>query len=120
MTEEKKSENEPVVPGGSDTWPGSLEEIRIKKYLSHDGLFRAAFENAKLVESFTRENLPAEITENLDFSTMEQDKDTLIDQHLTRVMRMCFTISGSKITRSTCTFCMNTKVVNRISRVCSS
>jgi predicted transposase/invertase (TIGR01784 family) len=84
MTEEKKPENEPMVPGGSDNWPGFLEEIRIKKYLSHDGLFRAAFENAELVESFSRENLPAEITENLDFSTMEQDKDTFIDQHLTR------------------------------------
>ena len=84
MAEEQKLENEPVVPGGSDTWPGFLEEIRIKKYLSHDGLFRAAFENAELVESFTRENLPAEITKKLDFSSMEQDKDTFIDQHLTR------------------------------------
>jgi predicted transposase/invertase (TIGR01784 family) len=86
MSEEQKSDLEPVVPegSGSNTGPGGLEEISIKKYLTHDGLFRVAFENPALVESFTRENLPAAITENLDFSTMEQDKDTFIDQHLTR------------------------------------
>ena len=86
MSEEQKSDIKPVVPegSGSNTVPGDLEEISIKKYLTHDGLFRVAFENPALVESFTRENLPVEITENLDFSTMEQDKDTFIDQHLTR------------------------------------
>ena len=84
MAEEQKLENEPVVPGGSDTWPGFLEEIRIKKYLSHDGLFRVTFDNKSLAESFVRENLPAEITGDLDFSSMTQDKDTFIDQKLSR------------------------------------
>lgn len=84
MVKEQKPDNEPVVPEGIDAGPGNQQEQIIKKYLSHDGLFRVAFDNKKVAESFARENLPGEITNKLDFSSMTQDKDTFVDQKLSR------------------------------------
>jgi predicted transposase/invertase (TIGR01784 family) len=84
MVEEQKPDNEPVVPEGIDAEPGNKEEQVLRKHLSHDGLFRVAFDNKNVAESFARENLPGEITNELDFSSMTQDKDTFVDQKLSR------------------------------------
>jgi predicted transposase/invertase (TIGR01784 family) len=84
LEEQKNDDNEPIAPEESNVGPIDQEEKNIKKYLSHDGLFRFAFENKHVAESFTRENLPGEITANLDFSTLTQDKDTFVDQKLSR------------------------------------
>jgi hypothetical protein len=84
MVEEQKPDNKPIVPEGNDTGSGNQEEQGLKKHLSHDGLFRFAFDNKNVAESFARENLPGEITNELDFSSMTQDKDTFVDQRLSR------------------------------------
>jgi len=84
LEEQKNDDNEPIAKEVSDAGPVNQEEKNIKKYLSHDGLFRFAFENKHVAESFARENLPGEITGNLDFSTLTQDKDTFVDQKLSR------------------------------------
>jgi predicted transposase YdaD len=84
MLEGKKNDNEPPVPEENNAGPGQQDEDRPIIHLSHDGLFKVAFDNKNLAESFARENLPAEITRDLDFSSMTQDKDTFIDQKLSR------------------------------------
>ena len=84
MLEGKKNDNEPPVPEENNAGPGQQDEDRPIIHLSHDGLFKVAFDNKNLAESFARENLPAEITKDLDFSSMTQDKDTFIDQKLSR------------------------------------
>jgi len=60
LEEQKNDDNDPVAPEGSDAGPGHQEKKNIKKYLSHDGLFRFAFENKNVAESFARENLPGD------------------------------------------------------------
>jgi len=88
MPEEQKPNNEVDITDTNDAGPGIEEEQDqyqgLKKHLSHDGLFKFAFDNKNIAESFARENLPAEITKDLDFSSMTQDKDTFIDQTLSR------------------------------------
>jgi predicted transposase/invertase (TIGR01784 family) len=84
MSEEKKFHNESVESTGYETEPGNQSETGIKIYLSHDGLFRFSFDKKNVAESFARENLPAEITRDLDFSTLTPDKDTFVDQKLSR------------------------------------
>ncbi len=84
MSEEQKKVDEPATPVGIDAGAGSQEEVSQKIYLSHDGLFRVTFDNKNLAESFARENLPAEITKDLDFRSMTLDKDTFVDQKLSR------------------------------------
>ena len=54
------------------------------KALEIEPTFRVAFDNKNVAESFARENLPGEITNQLDFSSMTQDKDTFVDQKLSR------------------------------------
>jgi predicted transposase/invertase (TIGR01784 family) len=93
MTEEQKCDNEPVKPvesaapaepARSDAASGTQGKKIIKLYMSHDGIFRAAFEDEKVVKSFIMQYLPGEITRDLDLSTLKQDKDTFIDTQLTR------------------------------------
>jgi len=84
MLEEQKPNNEADVSNMKDTGPDDQTEPGLRKHLSHDGLFKFAFDNKKVAESFARENLPAEIIKDLDFSTMTQEKDTFIDQSLSR------------------------------------
>ena len=62
MAEEQKPDNEPVEPGKSNAGPDTPDKTKTRIHLSHDGLFKAAFDNKHLAESFARENLPAEIT----------------------------------------------------------
>jgi hypothetical protein len=64
MVEEQKPDNEPVTPGENDAGPEDQQEQGLKKHLSNDGLFRIAFDNKDVAESFARENLPGEITTN--------------------------------------------------------
>ena len=82
MSEEQKIMDEPVVPGKSNAGPGDPAQTKTRLHLSHDGLFKGAFYNQHLAESFARENLPVEITRDLDFSSMIRDEDTFVDQKL--------------------------------------
>ena len=84
MPEEQKHNHEPEESAGGDSVPGNQQEKDFKIHLSHDGLFRFSFDKKNVAESFARENLPAEITKDLDFSTLTPDKDTFIDQKLSR------------------------------------
>jgi predicted transposase/invertase (TIGR01784 family) len=84
MSEEQKLNNEPVELAGCDSGPGNQQEKDFKIYLSHDGLFSFSFDKKNVAESFVKENLPSEITKNLDFSTLTLDKDTFVDQKLSR------------------------------------
>jgi predicted transposase/invertase (TIGR01784 family) len=83
MPKEQKS-HEPVESTGFEKGPGNQQEKGYKIYLSHDGLFKFSFDKKNVVESFVKENLPEEITRELDFSTLTLDKDTFVDQKLSR------------------------------------
>ena len=84
MVEEKKTDSNPLTTEAIDAGAEDQQEQGLKKHLSHDGLFRFAFDNKSVAESFARENLPGKIINELDFSSMTQDKDTFIDQKLSR------------------------------------
>jgi predicted transposase/invertase (TIGR01784 family) len=84
MSEEKKLNHEPVESAGCDSGAGNQQEKDFKIHLSHDGLFTVFFDKKNVVESFTRENLPAEITRDLDFSTLALSKDKFVDLRLAR------------------------------------
>ena len=84
MSEEQKRYHEPEESAGCDNGSGYQPEKDLKIYLSHDGLFRFSFDKKNVAESFAREYLPAEITKDLDFSTLTPDKDTFVDQKLSR------------------------------------
>jgi hypothetical protein len=70
MSEEQKLNNEPE----ESTGPGNNDETGTRIYLSHDGLFRVFFDKKNVAESFIKENLPAEITRDLDVSHMPDEK----------------------------------------------
>ena len=80
MSEEKKLDNEPV----GSTEPGNKDETGTRIYLSHDSLFKVFFDKKNVAESFIKENLPAEITKDLDFSALTLSKDTFVDKKLSR------------------------------------
>jgi predicted transposase/invertase (TIGR01784 family) len=84
MSEEQKRNHERVESAGCDSEAGNQQEKDIKIYLSHDGLFGFAFDKKNVVESFVKEYLPEEITKDLDFLTLTPEKDTFIDQKLSR------------------------------------
>jgi predicted transposase YdaD len=79
MPEEQKfnNNNEPPEPENKD-------KRKFRVYLSHDGFFRISFDKNKVAESFARENLPEEITRDLDFSTLALCKDTFVGRKLAR------------------------------------
>ncbi len=80
----KQKPYDPVESAGSENGPGNQKEKGFKIYLSHDGLFQFSFDKKNVAESFAKENLPEAITRNLDFSTLTPDKDTFVDQKLSR------------------------------------
>jgi predicted transposase YdaD len=84
MVEEQIPNEEQALPEpeiiSTQNSKGSFVKIR----MDHDGFFKASFSDIKLVESFTRENLPEEIVSELDFSTLESSKDTFVDKKLAR------------------------------------
>ena len=80
MSEEQKLNNEPV----ESTEPGNNDETGKRIHLSHDGLFRRFFDKKNVAESFIKENLPAEITKDLDFSALTPSKDTFVGKKLAR------------------------------------
>jgi len=84
MSEEKKLNHEPLESTRCEPGDKSESETGFKIHLSHDGLFRFAFDKNNVAESFARENLPAEITNDLDFSTLTLSKDTFVDNKLSR------------------------------------
>ena len=84
MSEEKKRNHEREESAGCDSEAANQQEKNLKIYLSHDGLFGFAFDKKNVVESFVKEYLPEEITKDLDFLTLTPDKDTFIDQKLSR------------------------------------
>ena len=79
MAEEQKINNDNKPPG-----PENKDKRKFRIYLSHDGLFRVSFDKKKVAESFARENLPGEITRDLDFSTLTLCKDTFVGKKLAR------------------------------------
>ena len=79
MTEEQKCDNDLNESPGQEQ-PG---ESDLKLYLSHDGFFRNTFDQT-VAESFIKEYLPPEITQNFDFSTLTRSEDTYIDKKLAR------------------------------------
>jgi len=83
MSKEQKY-GKPVESTGCEKVPGNQQEKGYKIYLSHDGLFKFSFDKKNVVESFVKENLPEEITTDLDFSTLTLGKDTFVDQKLSR------------------------------------
>lgn len=83
MTKEQKP-YDPVESAGRESGPDNQQEKGFKIYLSHDGLFKFSFDKKNVVESFAKENLPEAITRDLDFSTLTPDKDTFVDQKLSR------------------------------------
>jgi len=84
MSEEKKSNHDPVKSAGCEPEPGKQQEKDLKIYLSHDGLFGFAFDKKNVAESFVKEYLPVQITKDLDFSSLTPDTDTFVDQKLSR------------------------------------
>ena len=84
MSEQRKYNHEREESAGCDSEAENQQEKDIKIYLSHDGLFGFAFDKKNVVESFVKEYLPEEITKDLDFLTLTPDKDTFIDQKLSR------------------------------------
>ena len=80
MSEERELNNEPE----ESTGPGNSDEKGTRVYLSHDGLFRLFFDKKNVAESFIRENLPVEITRDLDFSALTLSKDTFVGRKLSR------------------------------------
>ncbi|MGE5340376.1 MAG: Rpn family recombination-promoting nuclease/putative transposase [Candidatus Omnitrophota bacterium] len=84
MVDEQKHVNAPLIQEGEEPVPENQEEQKFKIYLSHDGLFKFAFDNQRIAESFARERLPKEVSKYLDFSTMKIDKDSFVDQKLSR------------------------------------
>jgi hypothetical protein len=74
MAEEQKPDNEPVEPGKSDGGPGTPGKTKTRIHLSHDGLFKAAFDNKHLTKSFTRKNLPAVITKDVKSASRGKSK----------------------------------------------
>ena len=79
MAEEQKINNDNKPPGHENK-----DKRKFRIYLSHDGLFRVSFDKKKVAESFARENLPGEITRDLDFSTLTLCKDTFVGKKLAR------------------------------------
>ncbi len=78
MPEEKKlNNNEPPEPEEKD-------KRKFRIHLSHDSFFRVTFDKTKVAESFARENLPEEITRDLDFSTLTPCKDMFVGRKLAR------------------------------------
>ena len=53
-------------------------------YFSHNNLFTTFFEEKKVVESFLKDYVPAEIVGNLDFSTLQMDRESFVDKRLGR------------------------------------
>jgi predicted transposase/invertase (TIGR01784 family) len=53
-----------------------------KIYFSHNNFFDAFFDEKEVAESFLKEYLPAEITRDLDFSTLQIDKESFVDKKL--------------------------------------
>jgi predicted transposase/invertase (TIGR01784 family) len=84
MSEKEKLDNNPLESPGSDSEAGNQQEKDLKIYLSHDGLFGFSFYKKNVAESFVKEYLPEEITKDLDFATLTPDKDTFVDQKLSR------------------------------------
>jgi predicted transposase/invertase (TIGR01784 family) len=64
--------------------PGNSDKNTQKIHLSHDGLFRTTFDKKEVAESFIRENLPAEIVKDLDFSALSISRDSFVDKKLAR------------------------------------
>ncbi|NIM11009.1 MAG: hypothetical protein GTO45_03405, partial [Candidatus Aminicenantes bacterium] len=79
MPEKQKFNNNSEPPE-----PENKDKRKFRVYLSHDGFFRVSFDKNKVAESFTRENLPEEITRDLDFSTLTPCKDTFVGRKLAR------------------------------------
>jgi hypothetical protein len=67
MSEKQKLNHELVESAGCESKTGNQQEKDFKIYLSHDGLFGFSFDKKNVAESFVKENLPAEITKDLDF-----------------------------------------------------
>jgi predicted transposase/invertase (TIGR01784 family) len=55
-----------------------------KIYFSHNNFFAAFFDEKEVVESFLKEFVPAEITKDLDFNTLQIDKESFVDKKLLR------------------------------------
>jgi predicted transposase/invertase (TIGR01784 family) len=53
-----------------------------KIYFSHNNFFDAFFDEKEVTESFLKEYLPAEITRDLDFTTLQIDKESFVDKKL--------------------------------------
>jgi predicted transposase/invertase (TIGR01784 family) len=53
-----------------------------KIYFSHNNFFDAFFDEKEVAESFLKEYLPAEITRDLDFTTLQIDKESFVDKKL--------------------------------------
>ena len=79
MTEEQKCDN----TSNDSAEPEKSDDKDSKIYLSHDGFFRNTFDRT-VAESFIKEYLPQEITNNLDFSALAQSEDTYVDKKLAR------------------------------------
>lgn len=84
MSEEKRLDNDSLGTPVCDSETGNQLEKDLKIFLSHDGLFGFAFDKKNVAESFIKEFLPVDITKDLDFSTLTPDKDTFVDQKLSR------------------------------------
>ncbi len=59
-------------------------ETSDKIYFSHNNLFITFFEEKQVVESFIKNYLPEEITRNLDFNTLQIDRESFVDKRLRR------------------------------------
>jgi predicted transposase/invertase (TIGR01784 family) len=53
-----------------------------KIYFSHNNFFDTFFDEKEVVESFLKEYLPLEITRDLDFTTLQIDKESFVDKKL--------------------------------------
>ncbi|MGD2084710.1 MAG: Rpn family recombination-promoting nuclease/putative transposase [Candidatus Aminicenantes bacterium] len=53
-------------------------------YFSHNNFFAAFFDEKEVVESFLKEYVPAEIIKDLDFNTLQIDKESFVDKKLLR------------------------------------
>ncbi len=80
MSEEQTIENEQEESAEQ----GPKDKTGKRIHLSHDGLFRNTFDRKEVAESFLRENLPAEIAKDLDFSALSISGDTFVDTKLDR------------------------------------
>jgi len=53
-------------------------------YFSHNNLFTVFFEEKQVVESFLKDYLPEAITRDLDFNTLQIDRESFVDKRLRR------------------------------------